>query len=234
MSDQHLNLDTVDVDGAVRELAADAGFDRADFLKRGALASGGVLVGGMFAGQFLGVAEAAISTKRKSAANDLKILNFALTLEYLEAEFYDRALKNAAFKDAQYKRFGEIVAIHEAKHVAFLKKVLGSNAVKKPSFDFKDTVTDPAKFAATAQVLEDTGVSAYLGQVTNIKQSVVLGAAGTIATVEARHASWIRYLNGGASEQTPIADLPAPATFDKRKSEKTILAAVKDTGFITG
>lgn len=230
----HLDLATVDVDGAVRELAADAGFDRADFLKRGALGTGGVLVGGMFAGQFLGVAEAAISTRRKSVANDIKILNFALTLEFLESEFYNQAVTNQPFSNPQYKRFAEIVAIHEAKHVTFLKKVLGSKAVKKPSFDFKDTVTDPAKFAATAQVLEDTGVTAYLGQVTNVKQSVVLGAAGTIATVEARHAAWIRFLNGGANDQTAIADLPAPATFDKRKSEKTILAAVGGTGFITG
>jgi len=229
-----LNLETVDVDGAVREMAADAGFDRADFLKRGALAGGGVLVGGMFAGEFLGVAEAAISTKRKSVANDIKILNFALTLEFLEAEFYEQAVTNNAFSNAQYKRFGEIVALHEANHVKFLRSALGKKAVKKPSFDFKDTVTDPAKFAATAQVLEDTGVSAYLGQVTNVKQDAILGAAGTIATVEARHASWIRFLNGGASEQTPVADLPAPATLDKPKSEKAILSAVEETGFITG
>jgi rubrerythrin len=229
-----MNLNTVDVDGAVRELAADAGFGRADFLKKGALAGGGILVGGMFAGEFLGTAEARISTRRRSAANDVKILNFALTLEFLEAEFYEQAVTNNAFSSPLYKRFGEVVAVHEAKHVAFLSKVLGSKAVKKPKFDFQDTVTDPAKFAATAQVLEDTGVTAYLGQVNNVKQPVVLGAAGTIATVEARHASWIRFLNGGASDATATKDLPAPATFDQRKSEATILKAVKGTGFITG
>ncbi len=107
----------------------------------------------------------------------------------------------------------------------FLKNALGSAAIKSPKFDFGVAVTDKAMFAATAQVLEDTGVTAYLGQVGNIKQKGVLAAAGTIATVEARHAAWIRFVNG---------DLPAPASFDKRKTEKTILKEVGATGFITG
>jgi hypothetical protein len=72
-------------------------------------------------------------------------------------------------------------------------------------------------------VLEDTGVSAYLGQVKHISQAAVLSAAGTIATVEARHASWIRFINGVT---------PAPSDFDKPKSEKAILKAVGGTGFI--
>ncbi len=228
-----LNLETVDVDGAVREMAGQAGFDRANFLKKGALAGGGILAGGMFAGEFLGVAEARIS-RRRSVANDAKILNFALTLEYLEAEFYVQAVRNNAFSSDLYRRFGQVVAEHETTHVAFLRRVLGRSAVRKPRFDFKDTVTDPAKFAATAQVLEDTGVTAYLGQVNNVKQPVVLGAAGTIATVEARHAAWIRFLNGGGTPATATRDLPAPAAFDQRRSERTILNAVGDTGFITG
>lgn len=78
-------------------------------------------------------------------------------------------------------------------------------------------------FAATTEVLEDTGVSAYLGQVSNIFQRGVLAAAGTIATVEARHAAWIRFING---------DTPAPSGYDVRKSEAAILKAVTGTGFI--
>ena len=65
---------------------------------------------------------------------------------------------------------------------------------------------------------------AYLGQVKNIFVPGTLAAAGTIATVEARHAAWIRFING---------ETPAPATFDRAKSEKAILNAVGDTGFIT-
>ncbi len=218
-----LNLAMVDADGAIREAAESAGLDRSDFLKKGALAGGGLLVGGAMFGPMLASAEAAISTRR-SARNDVRILNYALTLEFLEAEFYKQALANNAHgNDPSLKRFNEVVAEHEAKHVSFLRGALGSKAIKKPRFDFKDTVTDRAKFAATAQVLEDTGVMAYLGQVKNIKVPGTLQAAGTIATVEARHAAWIRFING---------DTPAPRTFDRPKSERAILKAVGDTGFI--
>ena len=222
MSD--LNLAMVDADGAVRDAAESAGLDRSDFIKKSALAGGGLLVGSAMFSGVLSSAEAAISTTRKSATNDAKILNFALTLEFLEAAFYEQALANQAFgTNAQLKQFAEIVAVHERKHVNFLKGALGSKAISSPKFDFTDTVTDPTKFAATAQVLEDTGVMAYLGQVGNIKVKGTLKAAGTIATVEARHAAWIRFIN---------AAIPAPKTFDVARSEKTILNAVGDTGFI--
>jgi hypothetical protein len=220
---QHLNIDVLDADGAIRESAQAAGLDRGDFLKQGVLAGGGLLVGGAFFTQYLGTAEAAISTKR-SKKNDAKILNYALTLEFLEAAFYREAVANKAYgSSADLQKFAETVAEHEATHVTFLKKALGSAAIKSPKFDFGKAVTDQATFAATAQVLEDTGVSAYLGQIGNIHQKGVLSAAGTITTVEARHAAWIRFIN---------KDNPAPAAFDRPKSEKAILKAVAATGFI--
>jgi rubrerythrin len=213
----------LDADGAIRESAEAAGFDRGDFLKKGVLAGGGLLAGGAFFTQYLGTAEAAIATKR-SKKNDGKILNYALTLEFLEAAFYKQAVDNKAYGNSpDLQKFAETVAQHEATHVKFLKKALGSAAIKSPTFDFGKAVTDQATFAATAQVLEDTGVSAYLGQVGNILQKGVLSAAGTIATVEARHAAWIRFIN---------KDTPAPAAFDTPKSEKAILKAVTATGFI--
>ena len=217
------NVEMVDADGAIRDAAEAAGLDRGDFLKKGVLAGGGLLVGSaMFTG-VLSSAQAAISTTKKSAKNDVKILNYALTLEYLEAAFYKEAVANAAFgSSAPLKTFATTVAKHEAKHVTFLKGALGSKAIKSPKFDFGDA-TGAAKFAATAQVLEDTGVNAYLGQVKNIFVPGTLAAAGTIATVEARHAAWIRFING---------DTPAPADFDKAKSEKAILKAVTATGFL--
>jgi len=218
------DLEVLDADGAIRDSAEAAGLDRSDFLRKSALAGGGLIVGSGMFGAFLSSAEAAISTKKRSKSNDVKILNYALTLEFLESAFYKQAVANQAFGDsADLKRFAEVVARHEAKHVTFLRGALGSKAGKSPKFDFGDTVTDQAKFAATAQVLEDTGVSAYLGQVKNVFQGGVLQAAGTIATVEARHAAWIRFINGAT---------PAPADFDKPKSEKAILKAVGGTGFI--
>ena len=219
-----LNLEIVDADGAVRNAAETAGLDRSDFLKKGALAGGGLLVGSAMFSGVLSSAEAAISTTKKSAKNDVAILNYALTLEFLEAAFYEQAVANRAYGTSDaLKQFAEVVALHERKHVNFIKGALGSAAIKSPRFDFGDTVTDTAKFAATAQVLEDTGVNAYLGQVGNIRAKGTLAAAATITTVEARHAAWIRNINGV---------LPAPASFDKRKSERAILKAVGDTGFI--
>jgi hypothetical protein len=222
------NLETVDVDGAVREMAAEAGIDRAGFIKKGAIAGGGILVGSAIFDRYLDPAQAAIS-KKHSASNDVKILNYALTLEYLEAAFYAQAVANNAFSSDQFRLFGTTVAGHEAKHVEFLRGVIpSSKRVKKPAFDFGDAVKNPQTFAATAQVLEDTGVSAYLGQVGNIKQAVVLKAAASVVTVEARHAAWIRTLNADP------ANLPAPASFDTAKSEAAVLKAVTGTGFIKG
>jgi len=97
-------------------------------------------------------------------------------------------------------------------HVAFLKKALGSAAVKKPKFDFKGTNnTNQKTFEATAQLLEDTGVSAHLGQVANIKTPAIAAAAGTIVTVEARHAAWMRHIR-----QTP----PAPSSSTSRRRRR--------------
>ena len=230
-SKDHISLAVVDADGAIRETAERAGLDRSSFLRRGAVAGAGLMAGGvLFSG--LDVAEAAISSKRKSKANDVKILNFALTLEYLEAEFYAQAVAGGALTDPVVKRFAEVVAEHEAEHVAFIKKALGAKAVKKPTFDFGDTVTDQAKFKQTAEALEDVGVTAYLGQAPNVFQRTVLIAAGRVATVEARHAAWIRFINHGANADTPEASLPAPVSFDAFRTEGQVLKVVRSTGFI--
>ena len=180
---------------------------------------------------FASPAEAAISRKRKSRRNDVKILNYALTLEYLESEFYRQANASGALTDPVVKRFAEVTGSHEASHVTLLKTVIGRGAVKKPEFDFGDTVTDQAKFRATAQTLEDVGVSAYAGQGPNLLQRRVVAAALSIHSVEARHAAWIRFINGGgASGETD--DLPAPVAFDRPRNETRVLKAVTQTGFI--
>ncbi|MBI5103751.1 MAG: ferritin-like domain-containing protein [Solirubrobacterales bacterium] len=227
-----IKLEVVDADGAVREAAEAAGLDRRDVLRRGVVGGGSFLAAGVLFSGIASPAMAAISTKSKSKKNDVRILNYALTLEYLEAEFYAQAVRNKPFESKQYEEFAAVVAEHEAAHVAFIKKALGSAAVKKPSFDFGDTVTNPDKFAATAQVLEDTGVAAYAGQGPNILQRKVVQAALSVHSVEARHAAWIRLLNLGASAGKPRKDQPAPRSFDTALSEKAVLAAVKQTGFI--
>jgi hypothetical protein len=212
-------LEELDVDGAIREAASKVDGDtRAAFLKKAGIGAGAVVAGGAFAGAIPGIASAGV------AKSDVAILNFALTLEYLEAAFYAEAVSKGNFS-GKTLAFAQVVAHHEAAHVAFLKSALGKAAVKSPKFDFKGTNVDAAKFMATAQVLEDTGVAAYLGQAGNIKSKKILGAAGSILAVEARHAGWIRDLNNAPG---------APSAFQGPKTMAQVLAAVTGTGFIVG
>jgi rubrerythrin len=221
MSREHISLEVVDVDGAIQEAGENAGVDtRAGFFRKAALGGGALIGGGVLLSGFPAIAGA----QTKSAKNDVKILNYALTLEYLEAEFYNQAIKNGA-PTGDVLAAAQIVSSHEDEHVAFLKKALGKAAIKKPTFDFKDTVTDPAKFLATAVALEDAGVAAYAGQVTKVFSAKVLAAAASIHSVEARHASRFRTLAG---------ENFAPRSFDKANSMKKTLSIVEDTGFITG
>jgi rubrerythrin len=221
-------LAEVDRDGAIQEAAEPVDPPtRAAFLKKAGIGLGAVAGSGAVLGALPSLASAA-----SIPASDIAILNFALTLEYLEAAFYAQAKSNNVGSGQQdLTAFINVVAKHEAAHVAYLKNALGAKAVAKPKFDFKDAVTSQTKFAATAQVLEDTGVQAYLGQAANIKNKKVLAAAGSILPIEARHAAWIRDINGKFTGQQP---LPAPAAFQSAKTKAQILAAVKGTGFIVG
>jgi rubrerythrin len=216
MAADSLTLETVDADGAIRE-AADrvAGDSRAGFLAKAGMLGGGLLGGGALLGLMAEGAQA-------QSSSDIAILNFALTLEYLEAAFYAEANRMGALS-GETKLFARVVAAHEATHVAALKHVLGSAAVKKPKFNFRGTTESAKKFRATAQVLEDTGVKAYTGQAPKIKNDTVLAAALAIHTVEARHAAWIREIRGAS---------PAPAAFDAALTKKQVLAAVAGTHFI--
>jgi hypothetical protein len=161
-----------------------------------------------------------------SKANDVKILNYALTLEYLEAAFYREAL-NVGGYSGSVLRFAQTVYSHEATHVSTLRGVLGSAAVAEPSFDFKGTTRKWSTFLRTAKVLEDTGVAAYQGQAHLIHQNAVLAPAGAILAVEARHAAWVRdLLYAGRTVK------PAPEAFSTAMSMSQVLSAVEKTGFI--
>jgi Ferritin-like domain len=225
--DQLFTLGAVDLDGAIEETAAEAGATRLDFIKRGGAAGAGLVAGGAMFSSLLSPAEAAISKKHRSKRNDIKILNYALTLEYLESEFYLQADTSGAITEPHLKAFASTVRAHEAAHVKTLKGVLGSKAVKKPKFDFGDAVTNADKFRATAQILEDTGVAAYAGQGPHIFQVAIIKAALAIHSVEARHAAWIRYINSDGGLVGGEAGKPAPKIVDKPKSEAAVLKAAK-------
>lgn len=218
-----------DVDGAIAEhehaamAAMDDGSTRGEFLKKFAVGAGGVAI----AASLIGPATAGAATSRRSAANDIEILQYALTLEYLEAEFYVQATRARGIT-GRNKEFARVVAKHELAHVAAIKatlRALGTTPVAKPRFDFKGTNRSNGVFQKTALALEETGVSAYIGQAPYILNEDVLFAAARIATVEARHAAWIR----------TILDLnPAPNAFDLRRGKPQTLKVVGGTGFIVG
>ncbi len=230
-----IDLHSIDADGAIAEThaaaqeAVDSGHTRISFLRKGALAGGAALSGGAILGALLpGTALAASSHKGAPPASfgkgDIGILNYALTLEYLESSFYNAATKNNVAKgDKQLTAFLKTATADENAHVKFLKAGLGSAAVKEPKFKFGKTVTDKATFAATAYVLENTGVHAYLGQAGNIANPKYLLAAASIVTVEARHSGAIGIYLGKAIAPTP---------FDTGWTAAKVLAAVKGTGFI--
>jgi len=218
-----ISIETLDQDGALRETAAAEGDTRAAFLRKAGIAGGSLLASGVVMGGLPSLAAA-----RPSRRQDVAILNYALTLEYLEAAFYREAVRRGKFR-GRIGAFAKLVAEHEAAHVKALKDVLGRAAVKSPKFDFADTTTDEAKFKATAFVLENTGVAAYSGQAANIKQPAVIKAAVSILTVEARHAAGIAVLLGHVTGKEGITP---DGSFDVAKSKATILEAVGGTGFI--
>lgn len=231
-----INLDEVDVDGAIRETHAEAidslheGDTRLSFLRKSALGAGVAMSGGAVLGTLASSALAGGGAGRPPASfgkGDIGILNYALTLEYLEAAFYNGATAANLALSPQAAAFLKVVTKDENAHVAFLKKALGSKAAKSPTFNFKGANTSVATFMTTAQVLENTGVHAYSGQALNIKSAAYVKAALSILTIEARHASVIGLLN------EPNGEAIAPdGPFDTPFTASKVLAAVKGTGFI--
>jgi len=133
----------------------------------------------------------------------LDVLKFALTLEYLEDEFYKMALSTVGLIPDTDKAIFAQISKQESQHVAFLVGALGTNAITKPVFDFtakgafSDVFSNYSTFAIVSHALEDTGVRAYKGQVGNLmttEDKPLLQYALQIHSVEARHASIVRRL----------------------------------------
>ncbi len=145
------------------------------------------------------------------------VLNFALLLEYLEAEFYMKALASNLNFGSNRPLFEEI-GKHEMQHVALLKSALGAAAIAKPEFDFTakgafpDPFTNYPVYLTLAQAFEDTGVRAYKGQAGNlVSNRDILEIALRIHSVEARHAAEIRLVRGLTpyANETDTGGVPA-------------------------
>lgn len=145
---------------------------------------------------------------------DLQVVQFALLLERLEADYYRRAVKEAPLEGATLSVAREL-ADNEAQHVDALEQLvrqLDGRSGRAPRFDFGAAFTSEQRFLALARRFEDTGVSAYNGAGPLIQDSEVLEAAGQIVQVEARHAARIRMLT--KNQVTPGAFDP-PLTMDQ-------------------
>ena len=153
------------------------------------------------------------SSSSQFGMGDVGIAKYALTLEYLEADFYKQAAESGMLKGQALelgKQFGE----HEQEHVealeAMLKK-LGEKLPAKPTGKFPlDSQDSILNLAAT---VENLGAAAYLGQADKIKDPEVLAAALSIHTVEARHAAALNVALG--KEATPDGAFSKPATMDE-------------------
>jgi rubrerythrin len=228
-----------EIKDVVQEAAHDAtgaleGDTRLGFLKKAGLAGGGLVGGGALLSALTPAAAMAAGKGRPPASfgkGDIGILNYALTLEYLEAAFYNEATANNTkktfLKGAEEQAFLKRVTADENAHVAFLKKALGSQAVKAPKVDFGGTTASHAAFLKTAVALENTGVGAYSGQVLNITTPAYVAAAASILTVEARHASV-----AGLLLKPTVANQSPNGAFDKPKTAAQVLKAVEATGFL--
>ena len=224
------------VDGVVEQLARDD-VERKKFLKiAGKRIGAGAAATGLAAfiaacGSSSSSSSSAIGSSSSAAAagttstdpsssgsGDLAIVNYALTLEYLESQFYAKVIKSGLFSGktlSVLKTFGA----EEAQHVIALKKVAASLGTPAAEPTGKFPIKSAAQVANLAAAVENLGAAAYLGQAGNIQSKEILAAALAIHTIEARHA---------ATLNTLIKKSPTPdGAFAKPMTMAQVLAVVK-------
>ena len=151
-------------------------------------------------------------TGTMQAQTDLEIVNYALTLEYIEADFYAAVIESGLFTGASLDAI-KTIGNHEAQHVDALlatAKKLGEPAAK-PNTTFP--LESAAKVLELAATVENLGAAAYLGQAGAIKDKAILAAAIAIHSVEARHAAALNILTG--KSPTPDGAFAAPQSMDQ-------------------
>ncbi len=208
--------------------------DRRNFMKRVGVTGLGVAAASMMGSSFLGKAYAS------TAVTDTDILNFALNLEYLEAEFYSMATWGATlvelgvlttaettgpttggnmvpnFGSSAWAFLATALRENEVTHVQYLRTTLGSAAVKKPAINLAALgygFSSVGSWLELARQFEDVGVSAYLGAAPLITSKTYLAAAGAILATEAQHSGAIRAACVNTGTKSPAVDsLDVPPT----------------------
>jgi hypothetical protein len=176
------------------------------------------------AGAAISVAGIAVQTLPLAAADnasprDVRALNFLLGLEELQAAFYERAIADGQL-DGDLLQFATTAGPHERDHVAAIRRRLGDAAQPAPTFDFGDAIGRD-RFGKTAVELEELALAAQSGQGPELSKGA-LALIVRIASVDARHAAWIR---------DAVGVLPAPFAADPARTAAEVATAVKGTGF---
>lgn len=188
-------LDQLDGGGSIRERLSDTlGTTRAQLLFGALTAAGAATFGAA-------TAKAAALTR-----NDLRILNFDLQMEYLQAGMYSEALKLGALRP-KIRRIAEVVGAHEWAHAQALYGLVGDKAIAKGFYNYRGVTSSESAFLKTAVAFEDLTAALLKWQAVRLDSSAVLMAAATLHTVEARHSAWMRRAYG----ITPVLEAFDPA-----------------------
>jgi len=205
-------FEQIDTDGALDEaLHGLLGPSRAAFL-RSAVFGGGALVAAL----------ASVARGAEADVRDTDVLNFDLTFEYLQAGFYDEALRFGAL-GKETTRWARVIGAHEKAHVRILSEVLGRKAVKKPFFDYQGVTEDEDAFTRTAVAMEDLTTDLLIGQLNQVRAPALVSALFSLLSVEARHAAWVRHA---------VGVLPIAGPLDQAKSLQEVAEVIGTTHFM--
>ena len=208
----HDLLAGIDRDGAVAETMAGA-VSRSGFLRSALLATGAVAA-------TLGLPAALLAAG--DSPGDTAILNYLLTLERLQADFFTEAESVGALSGRERVAAATIAPVERA-HVAALLERLGPDAIEAPTFDFRGTTEHQVTFVKTAVAFEDLAAASIAGVIPDIADPAIRATVASVYTTEARHAGWIRAL----------ADVnPAPDAIQSTLGRGGTIDLVNSTGFI--
>ena len=174
-------------------------------------------------GSFLALVAGGMLAPRKAFGDirdDLELLRYALTLEYVESALYRDALKRTPGLVGETRRMVELLRDNEIEHVDALRQTIadaGGRSQSRPRVDFGGALDTRGGFLKLANTLEDTGVSAYNGAAPAFENEDFVAAFASVAQIEARHAAVIRMLRGKP---------PAPLPLDKASNQTVVRQAL--------
>jgi hypothetical protein len=210
----NLTLEAVDRSGAIAEAFDQlTGGTRADFFRKAVL-GGAALTAAL---------ETPALAAPRNTANDVAILRFDLNLEYLQAAMYSEAERLGEVRP-QTLEWSRVVGANERGHVQAIRALLGRDAFKSPSFNFRGVTEDDRVFTETAVAFEDLTAALLKTQATQVDSRRLLAAIASLHSVEARHAAWIRHIAG---------IVPAADAFDEPTSKAKVVRLVDSTNFVT-